>query len=121
MSVIPEEKLASLSVLNVGAGDLHIDFDKDDPEDVEKAKGIIEDMLKRGYTILVVQGSGWRKVDGFDPKRGSYLVRDAKAGSKAQKKQAKRNARKEKPAEGTYRRMPMRTTRAIGIAPTGGG
>lgn len=107
--MIPESALSALSVLNVGAGDLHIEFDKSDPADVEKAQGIIEDMLKRGYAILVrLEGGGWRRVEKFDKRRSVYVVSDS-SGSKSQKKKA------------TKKELPMKTTRAVGVAPTSGG
>jgi hypothetical protein len=50
----------SLSILNVGLGDIEFRFDTGDPAEVEKAKRAIEDMLRR--------------ATGFDPARGVYLV-----------------------------------------------
>ena len=41
----------TLEILNVGAGDVVITFDKTNPAEQIRAKRIIKDMLKRGYVF----------------------------------------------------------------------
>ena len=72
------EITGSLSVLNTGAGDIEIKFDKDKPEELEKAKAMITDMLKRGYAIFIEDEMGeTRRVKAFDAEKCAYIVKDA--------------------------------------------
>ena len=48
----------SLQILNIGLGDIEFRFESGDPSEVEKARRAIDDMLRRGYTILVDDGTG---------------------------------------------------------------
>lgn len=75
----------SLSILNVGEGDTKLTFDKDKPEEIERTRRIVGDMLKLGYAILVRIGETkagkpkYRRAVGFDPERDEYLVMDVPA------------------------------------------
>lgn len=98
----------SLCILNITEGDIKISFDKDNPEEVEHARKVIDDMLKRGYTILVQWGEGWRRAKTFIPTRDTYVVETT-----------------EKKEDGTTEvkkaEVPARKARAMAIAPTAGG
>lgn len=65
-----------LDILNVGAGHMELRFDKD-PMELERAKRIITDMLKRGY-VLFVEGKDQKlqRVQAFDPEKMVYLIAD---------------------------------------------
>ena len=65
-----------LEILNVGAGDMKITFDKEDPAELIRAKRIIQDMLRRGFALLVKQGDAWTRVERFDAATGEYLIAD---------------------------------------------
>lgn len=113
----PAPAVGSLSILNVGAGDLRFRFDQNEPAEVEAAKRVIEDLLKRGYTILVRVGDELQKVSSFDPECECYLVSEVPAESAA-----------EAPIRGPRRRgrppkakVPMRAAEATALAPTAGG
>lgn len=93
-----------LDVLSIGRGHLRVTFDGEDEGEVERAKGIIEDMLKRGYTILVEEGTELRKVEAFDAATCEYVVREP-----------------ERRGKGRKRRVPMRKVKATGIGRTAGG
>jgi hypothetical protein len=69
----------SISILSVGAGDTTLRFDSSDPVEVERAKLVITDMLRRGYAILVQVGVQdgepiYRRAKGFDPKTCEYVI-----------------------------------------------
>jgi hypothetical protein len=64
-----------LEILNVGTGDTKIEFDKGNPEDIERAKKIIPDMLKRGYALFCEVNGQLERVEAFDPERQVYIVR----------------------------------------------
>lgn len=101
-----------LDVLSIGRGHLRIDFSRDDPADVEKAKKMIGDMLQRGYTILLETPEGTRKVKKFDPRSdGTYIVDDGPGSSEPPKR---RRAYKTK-------RVPMRGAKATAVGRTAGG
>lgn len=97
----------SLCILNISAGDIKVSFNKEDPEETERAREMIEDMLKRGYSILVQWGQGWRRVKKFIPSRDSYVVET-------------REEKEGKP-QTVEKEVPAKKTRAIGVAPTAGG
>ena len=63
-----------LEVLNVGNGDTKIQFDKDNPKDVAKARTIIKDMLTRGYALFVEVNGEHVRVKRFDPETCEYIV-----------------------------------------------
>ena len=43
----------TVGILNVGAGDTKLVFDKNNPADCIRAARIVKDMLRRGYALLV--------------------------------------------------------------------
>ncbi len=45
--------MGQVGILNVGAGDTKLVFDKDDPAECIRAARIVTDMLRRGYALLV--------------------------------------------------------------------
>jgi hypothetical protein len=65
-----------LDVLSIGRGDLRLMVGTSD-EDREKAKALIEEMLRAGYAIFVETDKGLVKVKRFNPKRMTYVIMDA--------------------------------------------
>jgi len=98
----------ALCILNITQGDMKISFDKDKPEEVEHARKVIDDMLKRGYTILVQWGSGWRRAKTFIPSRDTYVIETSE-----KKEDGTTEVKKEE--------VPARKARAMAVAPTAGG
>ena len=45
--------MGSVAILNVGAGDTKLTFDRDNPAESIRAARIVKDMLRRGYALLV--------------------------------------------------------------------
>lgn len=71
--------MGGLAVLNVGSGDTKLSFDRKKPAERERCARIVEDMLKRGYAILVEVGKRkgkplYQSATGFDPKTCEYLI-----------------------------------------------
>ena len=95
-----------LDVLNCYRGHLRMNFDRDSPDELARAKGIIRDMLARGYTVFVeYEEDGEKKterVTAFDPDREVYIIGERK---KTRKK----------------KEVPMRKARATGVGRTAGG
>jgi hypothetical protein len=69
-----------VSVLCIGAGDIQLSFNPDNPDEVKDTKAIIEDMMKKGYGIMVKVGEDadgdtlYKRAVGFDAERNEYLV-----------------------------------------------
>lgn len=60
-----------LEVLSVGKGDHKLTVDNDG-----KGKALIEDMLKKGYSIFVETDDGPARVQEFNPHRFTYIISD---------------------------------------------
>ena len=116
--IIPECTFGSLSVLNVGKGDVEITFDKDDPLEIERAKRIIQDMLRRGYSLFIEVDGKLKPVKKFDPAREVYKIADGAlyVGDQMEAAGTGKRGRPKKTVD-----VPMRKTRATGVAPTAGG
>lgn len=69
-----EKQLPGIDVLNTGYGDFELRFNPDSPDEVQKAKETITDMLKRGYAIFIRQGSETYRVRKFDPDKNVYII-----------------------------------------------
>jgi hypothetical protein len=69
-----EPTLPGIDVLNTGYGDFELRFDPNKPDEVQKAKETITDMLKRGYAIFVRQGNETLRVRKFDVDRNVYII-----------------------------------------------
>ena len=69
-----ERQLPGIDVLNTGYGDFELRFDPDKPDEVQKAKETITDMLKRGYAIFIRQGKETSRVRKFDVNRNVYII-----------------------------------------------
>lgn len=115
-----------VSVLNVRAGDLRFSFSSDDPIEVERARRVVEDMLRRGYALFIAVDGQLRKVQRFDPSTDTYII--ANGPLYAGDREAAEAPTAETPAEPKPRRgrpptrsVPARSTRATGVAPTAGG
>ena len=68
------QTLPGIDVLNTGYGDFEMRFDPDKPDEVQKAKETITDMLKRGYAIFVQQGNETFRVRKFDANKNVYII-----------------------------------------------
>lgn len=108
--------MSDLSILNVGAGDTKLTFNKEDPKELERTRRIVVDMLKLGYAILVKVGettSGkpkYRRAVAFDATKDEYVVMDVP------KEPSLRAGRR---AAGT--RVPASGARAVGVSRSAGG
>lgn len=71
----------TIGVLNVGAGDTRLTFDKNNPAEAIRSGRIVQDMLRRGYALLieVPDGKGGKtmtRVKEFDPATNEYIIAD---------------------------------------------
>jgi len=93
-----EKPRPGIDVLNTGYGDFELRFDPNKPDEVQKAKETITDMLKRGYAIFVRQGEQTLRVRKFDADKNVYIIGST-------------------PAE----EVPIAETRAIAVGRSAGG
>lgn len=72
--------IGTVSILNVGGGDIKISFDRSNPGEAIRAARIVQDMLQRGYALIVeVNRNGekrYERVYGFDPDTNEYIIAD---------------------------------------------
>lgn len=114
----------TLAILNVGAGDTKLTFDRKKPEEVKRAAAAIQDLLKRGFAILVKVGTRkgeplYQRAKAFDPKTNEYIIVGAPEDApEAQQVQAPKKARKAKPAA---RRIKAEKTSAVAVSRSAGG
>lgn len=120
----------SLAILNVGTGDTKLSFDKEKPEERERACRIVMDMLKRGFAILVEVQVGdetlYRRAKAFDPETCEYIV----AGDPESETELELHPDVTPPAapertgkrgRGRTRRVPADGTKAVSVARSAGG
>lgn len=63
-----------LEVLSVGKGDIKLTIDGSNPDEVNDARKVIEEMLRKGYGIFVETDKGLTRVKKFNPKRMTYVI-----------------------------------------------
>jgi len=72
--------MGSVGILNVGAGDIRLSFDKSNPAEVIRSSRIVKDMLRRGYALLVeVERDGqkaFERAHDFDENTAEYIIVD---------------------------------------------
>jgi hypothetical protein len=68
--------MGTLKILSVGQGDIKITFDRNDIQEQIRAKRMVEEMLRRGYCLLVEQAGKMSRAVGFDPDTYEYIVAD---------------------------------------------
>lgn len=124
-----------VGILNVGAGDTKLTFDPKKPEDSKRSAGIVKDMIRRGFVLLIEVGSDdrgpiYRRALDFDEEVAEYIIvgdpvvaaasTTAKEHTDEQKSSvpAKRGRKAEKVGR---RRVPARSTNAVAVARTAGG
>lgn len=71
----------SIGVLNVGAGDTKLVFDKNNPGEVIRSARIVKDMLRRGYALLIEVDVGkgkkaFQRVKEFREDTCEYIIAD---------------------------------------------
>lgn len=69
----------SIGVLNVGAGDTKLVFDKDNPIERARSARIVTDMLKRGYVLFIEvdgQKKTYQRVLSFREDVCEYIIAD---------------------------------------------
>lgn len=121
-----------VGILNVGAGDTKLVFDPTKPAEVERSAKIVEDMIRRGFVLLIEVGQNekgpiYQRAHGFDPATAEYIIAgDPPAELEAQKHEQEpasppRPRRKGKAPAAAPRRVQASSTNAVAVARTAGG
>lgn len=72
----------TVGILNVGAGDTKLMFDKSNPAECIRAARIVKDMIRRGYALLVEVGTDaegrprYQRALDFDEAHCEYIIAD---------------------------------------------
>ena len=136
----------AVGILNVGAGDTKLSFDKSNPQERIRAARIVKDMLRRGYALLIEVDDGkggktTRRALDFDEAVCEYIIADLDPveAERADKAEAERgqSGKTEKvstddaPGEGAGDgggrrrgrpvRVPAERARAVAVGRTAGG
>lgn len=111
-----------LDVLSIGHGDVKLTLDTSDPKDVEDARQLIEEMLRKGYSIFVDTDEGPTKVREFNPKRMTYVVADVPGNELAAAPEQKPlPPGSSKPGRKRTREVPVAGSRSTAVGRSAGG
>lgn len=114
----------SLSVLNVGAGDIELRFNQHNTEEREKALKMLTDMQRRGYAILVRLDDGsYVRATEIDAERGCYVVQmpEMSTGLDEGPSLPGRRGSRKGPRGRQRRHVPIERAHAVGVARSAGG
>jgi hypothetical protein len=115
------EMTGSLSILNVGEGDINITFNRENPDETAQAITMLQDMQRRGYAIMIrLPDDTYVRAQSIDAEHGAYVVMlpaDApRLGEEVIEQPVKGKGR------GTRKvALPVEKTQAVGIARSAGG
>lgn len=129
----------TVGILNVGAGDTKLSFDKSNPAERIRAARIVKDMLRRGYALLIeVEIGGEKKftrATDFDENVCEYVIADFDpvVASEHDQEEEERGSEEVKAGEApaapakarrgraATKRIDAGSTRAVAVARTAGG
>lgn len=122
--------MGEVGILNVGAGDTKLVFDNSNPTETAKSAQIVQDMIRRGYVLLIEigrddKGPMYRRAHDFDPETCEYIIagtiteQDQKHDEPKNKAVSAVPPRRRKGKEET--RIPASKTSAVAVARTAGG
>jgi hypothetical protein len=123
--------MGELAILNVGEGDTKLSFDPGKPAEVERAKSVVMDMIRRGFVLLIEIGEQdgepiYRRAKGFDPATCEYII----AGSPGEGELANDEKPAATPRRGRQattrkrppdKRIPAASVKATAVSRTAGG
>lgn len=117
-----------LDVLQIGRGHLRMTIEEGNAVDVDRAKRVLEDMMRRGYAIFVEDADGaTHRVKRFDPKRFVYVIDDTMSAVPATGPEDAEPAVPAQPRAGGRRKaaptkeLPVGSSRATAVGRSAGG
>ena len=120
---------AHLTILTVGDGDTTLSFDPKKPAECARAKKVVDDMLRRGFAILVEVGKKdgeplYQRARAFDPETAEYIIVGAPDDEEAEEEAAtapKAARPRRKAGAKRKRRVKASDANAVAVARTAGG
>lgn len=120
--------MGEMGILNVGAGDIKLSFNKDDMVERLRAARIVTDMIRRGYVLIIDTGDGkYQRVQEFKEDVCEYIIADGaeQAASVEEPLEEQKSATKDKAVKkgrkGKTRSIPAEKTHGVAVARTAGG
>ena len=115
-----------VGILNVGAGDTKLSFDKSNPAERERAAKIVADMLKRGYAILIQVGEKdgkplFHRATSFEPETCEYIIVGLPEGIESPLTTDADCIQDDHARPHRRQRVAADKTRAVAVAPIAGG
>lgn len=98
-----------LEILSVGKGDIKLTIDGSNEKEVNDARTVIEEMLRKGYGIFVETDKGLTRVKKFNPKRMTYVISEVVENAEEQPA-GKRTREKQVPVAGSKAKAIGRTS-----------
>jgi hypothetical protein len=113
-----DQPRGELTILNVGTGDTKLIFDKSKPAEVKRAGRVVQDMLRRGFALLVEVGERngqplYQRAHSFDPETNEYLIVGTPDDAELMPKR--------RSAKPKFKRLPATSTKATAVARSAGG
>lgn len=125
--------MGQVGILNVGAGDTKLVFNRDDPAECIRAARIVRDMIRRGYALLVDTGEKkdgrpvYQRAKDFIEGTCEYIIADfdssvgesheeAESSAEAPAGSATTNGRKTR-----HRKIHAADTNVVAVSRTAGG
>lgn len=119
-----------LNILNVGDGDTKLTFDPKSEADRKNAATTINDLLRRGFAIMIEVGKDergplYRRADGFDPETFEYIIMGGPeippaTDEPTQEPPVVSTGRKPR-GKRSQQRVPAATTTSVAVSRTAGG
>lgn len=110
----------SLCILNTGEGDIQVTFNNHDDVETEKAIAMLVDMQKRGYAILVrLEDGTYVRAVAIDATRQQYVIQTTDAVHTSVDDAAAAPVPEKR--RGNKARVPIKTSRAVGVGRSAGG
>ena len=123
--------IGEIGVLNVGCGDTKLSFDPDNEAECIRAARIVDDMLRRGYALLVAAGKDakgrdiYRRCLKFNKKTYEYIIADfdGETASEVDRQEAGNEpaAKTTRGKRSATRTLSAHTSKAVAVARTAGG
>ena len=128
--------MGQVGILNVGAGDTKLTFDRDNPAECIRAARIVRDMIRRGYALLVQVGEkdgrpAYQRAYDFIEGTCEYVIADLdptvspppteQAPDEQPASAPSGTGEAARPAKGRRRKVHAADTNVVAVARTAGG
>lgn len=115
--------MGSLSILNAGKGDIKITYNKGDLGETIRARRIVQDIIKRGYVLLVEIDGKYTRATKFDERANEFVIADfdPREGERNEPQKEESAQAPQKKRGRPAKRVRMESVDAVGIGRSSGG